>query len=223
LSSVDMPTAAAWEAVRIEYPDLQRIQPPRPHHCPFPRGNGPYRDVFDIRDPVTGDEYWIGLGVEEGSGCYSLNPGVLPALQLPAACMVSQIVRVKVTRIAPVAWGLLLLGLIRRRWRKVAATLLCWVAAIFALAVCAEPPPYSSCSGLGVAGCFAIASIILILVASRQGEMCSGPICRECGYNLTGNVSGICPECGAGRIGTVTDLECQRSRADRDDQGRRRF
>jgi hypothetical protein len=20
--------------------------------------------------------------------------------------------------------------------------------------------------------------------------------CRECGYNLTGNVSGICPECG---------------------------
>jgi predicted RNA-binding Zn-ribbon protein involved in translation (DUF1610 family) len=23
------------------------------------------------------------------------------------------------------------------------------------------------------------------------------PLCRHCGYNLTGNVSGICPECGA--------------------------
>ncbi|HWL92542.1 MAG TPA: hypothetical protein VNT79_03325 [Phycisphaerae bacterium] len=23
------------------------------------------------------------------------------------------------------------------------------------------------------------------------------PICAECGYNLTGNVSGICPECGS--------------------------
>lgn len=23
-----------------------------------------------------------------------------------------------------------------------------------------------------------------------------GPHCRECGYDLTGNVSGICPECG---------------------------
>ena len=22
------------------------------------------------------------------------------------------------------------------------------------------------------------------------------PKCRECGYNLTGNVSGVCPECG---------------------------
>ena len=26
--------------------------------------------------------------------------------------------------------------------------------------------------------------------ADRRG------ICRDCGYNLTGNVSGVCPECG---------------------------
>jgi predicted amidophosphoribosyltransferase len=23
-----------------------------------------------------------------------------------------------------------------------------------------------------------------------------GPICPRCGYSLTGNVSGVCPECG---------------------------
>jgi hypothetical protein len=29
--------------------------------------------------------------------------------------------------------------------------------------------------------------------------------CIKCGYNLTGNISGICPECGtamAGKVGT---------------------
>lgn len=29
------------------------------------------------------------------------------------------------------------------------------------------------------------------LLAARRA-----PICRRCGYNLTGNVSGVCPECG---------------------------
>ena len=24
------------------------------------------------------------------------------------------------------------------------------------------------------------------------------PICKTCGYNLTGNTSGVCPECGEG-------------------------
>ena len=33
----------------------------------------------------------------------------------------------------------------------------------------------------------------LVLAAKRTGAACAG-----CGYDLTGNVSGVCPECGAG-------------------------
>ena len=29
-----------------------------------------------------------------------------------------------------------------------------------------------------------------------RGESGAAPRCQTCGYNLTGNVSGICPECG---------------------------
>lgn len=30
----------------------------------------------------------------------------------------------------------------------------------------------------------------------RPGRDAGGPRCTACGYNLTGNVSGVCPECG---------------------------
>ena len=30
----------------------------------------------------------------------------------------------------------------------------------------------------------------------RNARAPSGPVCYDCGYNLTGNVSGVCPECG---------------------------
>ena len=46
--------------------------------------------------------------------------------------------------------------------------------------------------------CF-IAMIVSIwfLVASYMKVRVDHPICRRCGYNLTGNQSGVCPECGA--------------------------
>lgn len=47
---------------------------------------------------------------------------------------------------------------------------------------CALPP----CWGLG-------AVAMMCRVRSRQKD---DPECAECGYNLTGNVSGTCPECG---------------------------
>ena len=41
-----------------------------------------------------------------------------------------------------------------------------------------------------------LAGVVLLLRTSRrkEGEAIE---CVACGYNLTGNVSGICPECGA--------------------------
>jgi hypothetical protein len=61
-----------------------------------------------------------------------------------------------------------------------------------------------------VVGVFPLAGVVLFFGAPAFGYLwsklyvgsvnrgCSAdPTCRECGYNLTGNVSGICPECGA--------------------------
>jgi len=39
------------------------------------------------------------------------------------------------------------------------------------------------------------ASIALLRSIVREYEFATGS-CRDCGYNLTGNVSGVCPECG---------------------------
>ena len=43
---------------------------------------------------------------------------------------------------------------------------------------------------------FVIAPVLLhrLLLLRRIKRM--KPLCRHCGYNLTGNVSGVCPECG---------------------------
>lgn len=35
----------------------------------------------------------------------------------------------------------------------------------------------------------------------RSPEEECGPHCRGCGYNLHGNVNGVCPECGTRRLG----------------------
>ncbi|UCG17088.1 MAG: hypothetical protein JSV19_03465 [Phycisphaerales bacterium] len=37
-----------------------------------------------------------------------------------------------------------------------------------------------------------LAVIVLLLLPKGSGDRC----CRRCGYDLTGNVSGVCPECG---------------------------
>jgi hypothetical protein len=59
----------------------------------------------------------------------------------------------------------------------------------------------------GVAGIFAMGILIIVaagiscrLAAMRRhrisGSRFPAECCQECGYNLTGNVSGICSECG---------------------------
>jgi hypothetical protein len=44
---------------------------------------------------------------------------------------------------------------------------------------------------------FVVAPVLLhrLLLLRRSKRV--KPLCRRCGYNLTGNVSGVCPECGA--------------------------
>lgn len=37
---------------------------------------------------------------------------------------------------------------------------------------------------------------VLLLRLVRNSRRSNAPVCLNCGYNLTGNVSGVCPECG---------------------------
>lgn len=41
-----------------------------------------------------------------------------------------------------------------------------------------------------------ILGVVAAITSTRKAKPTSYPSCTNCGYNLTGNVSGICPECG---------------------------
>lgn len=57
--------------------------------------------------------------------------------------------------------------------------------------------PAALVANAGVAAAASVVSCIAIryALASRRRKWQNG-LCSNCGYNLTGNVSGICPECG---------------------------
>jgi rubrerythrin len=51
--------------------------------------------------------------------------------------------------------------------------------------------------------------VVALAVATRLLPLLARRIppghCQRCGYNLTGNVSGVCPECGTQTRGLETD------------------
>jgi hypothetical protein len=55
---------------------------------------------------------------------------------------------------------------------------------------------YAAALAAGIAAWLGAAEYAQRRIARRVKRGC----CAECGYNLTGNVSGVCPECGV-RIG----------------------
>ncbi len=61
--------------------------------------------------------------------------------------------------------------------------------------------PYSIAWTFCVAAVCGMALSIVCLVTAPRKVPPPGH-CRQCGYNLTGNVSGVCPECGT-KIGTL--------------------
>jgi len=53
--------------------------------------------------------------------------------------------------------------------------------------------PYYACAGLSAF----LPALSLLQLKRPTGKDC----CKECGYNLTGNASGVCPECGTAVAG----------------------
>ena len=87
-----------------------------------------------------------------------------------------------------------------------------WGACIVAALLAADPMTSLISSGLGSSrrvlfmGNFipsmgvllwGVLNGVLRVIDYRAAERAKTGFCVECGYDLTGNVSGVCPECGA--------------------------
>ena len=81
-------------------------------------------------------------------------------------------------------------------------------AALYAFAAVATPMlPFGPFLG----ACVTVASGIAVAdwVGERERRRRRrGGFCRHCGYNLRGNVSGTCPECGAACTAPPPETEC---------------
>ncbi len=96
------------------------------------------------------------------------------------------------------AWPFVYLVLRRRRLRSCLPVILCltliWIVAV--------TPFHAGAGFLGSFGAFAVA----LLLCRRFIRICQPPgSCQRCGYDLTGNVSGRCPECGKPLSSTMNE------------------
>ncbi len=126
--------------------------------------------VAQIGD-IFSNEMWLAILI----GCFCC-----PILGLVLNRVISRIERPR-TRISFAVWYylsafILLCANWMASWNNDPTA--CWFMFIVAL-------------GPGIAFCYVLAAVI-----SRLGPLYPRGHCRRCGYNLTGNVSGICPECG---------------------------
>jgi hypothetical protein len=107
----------------------------------------------------------------------------------------------KKTRFRPVTVGVIVHGLI------VACLSLC-VLSLGGRIIAPElhdsyPPPSAELEtrrvllGAAIVASALVIGLLAVLRRLKSGEQVNHPLCRKCGYSLTGNVSGVCPECGA--------------------------
>ena len=99
------------------------------------------------------------------------------------------------------AWVTALLTLpFTRRWRRKVEQVMLACVLVAGVGWAAEPGRDWSFEGLArpVPVALAVAAVVSLgAIAAPVRRACSStPRCSACGYNLTGNVSGACPECG---------------------------
>jgi hypothetical protein len=87
-----------------------------------------------------------------------------------------------------------------RRWRRQVAQVMLACVLVVGVGWAAEPRRDFSFAALlkpvpAVLGLGTLASLCALLPPVRRAST-DAPRCDACGYDLTGNVSGVCPECG---------------------------
>lgn len=112
-------------------------------------------------------------------------------------------VRIYVGFLLVAGWIAVLIAAFRlRNSRRKAAAWLVALAALFAFSrIMAETPEEMPRVDVDdwsqiISGGMLLVSLAILLWPRRKPSADDAPHCHKCGYNLTGNISGICPECG---------------------------
>ena len=100
-------------------------------------------------------------------------------------------------------WGVALSTLpFARRWRRPIARICLGAVVVAAVAWCVYPYRAWDRAGLiaplpiAIAGAALVTFVLLLLPVDPSAMAAAWRVCQGCGYDLTGNESGICPECG---------------------------
>lgn len=192
----------------------QALNGGRPFALHPQKSEEPGRTAYLWNDPASGREFRFTLDSFGHFGYSSNWPSgplyswALPAPPPPAAAFESLrrafIAWVSGIGVGSAAWcGVFLIFLFTTRYRPALSEVLLALAALCTVAWIVNPYFGISFRGifsndmLVIAGLMLLASAIMFLgTRQRDRHRPNLGVCSKCEYDLTGNVSGVCPECG---------------------------
>ncbi len=85
-----------------------------------------------------------------------------------------------------------------RKNLRVAGAVLAVGGVVYVVLLCLSPAHTPAHSVLAWLAFVALYHVACVWLRRRLPDIEGYPACTCCGYNLTGNISGVCPECGTG-------------------------